>query len=162
MMIEFELENRPKQQPGAKKDKEVAAKVVAELEKIAQRHAGRLTPDDVLAVAKNPRSVLHDHFEWDDSEAAALWRREQARSLIASVRVRYIENDAPSEPLRYFVNVPLKSGEHYMNARVAFADSNLRQIILARAMAELQSMQRRYGEIEELAALWGEFEKIKA
>jgi hypothetical protein len=48
---------------------------------------GRLTPDAVVAAAVDPDSPLHSHFVWDDSEAADLYRIDQARTLIRSVRV---------------------------------------------------------------------------
>jgi hypothetical protein len=48
---------------------------------------GRLTPDAVVEAAADPDSPLHCHFTWDDEEAAALYRVEQARMLIRSVRV---------------------------------------------------------------------------
>lgn len=52
--------------------------------------AGRLTPDAVVADARDPESPLHDAFEWDDREAADRYRTQQARHLISSHRI-YIE-----------------------------------------------------------------------
>lgn len=37
---------------------------------------GRLTPQLVVNAAKNPKSALHSRFEWDDTKAAARYRRE--------------------------------------------------------------------------------------
>lgn len=48
---------------------------------------GRLTPSTVVAEARDSSSVLHGCFEWDDTVAAHRWRIDQARTLIASVRV---------------------------------------------------------------------------
>lgn len=48
---------------------------------------GRLTAEMVLRAASDPKHALHDHFDWDDSEAAHQWRLHQARMLIAQVRV---------------------------------------------------------------------------
>jgi hypothetical protein len=156
----FILKQSAKQQAGIKRNEEVAAEVVDALEKLAIRCGGKLVPDDVVAEARNPRSPLHQHFEWDDSEAAEKWRKEQARSLIASVRVVFIENDKPVEPLRYFINVPVPQQEYYMNAQAAFSDIGTRSIILVRAIADLHALQRRYGELEELASVWGELNKL--
>lgn len=50
---------------------------------------GRLTPEAVLAAAKDPDSPLHGHFEWDDGKAAAEHRLHQARTLIRSVKVEF-------------------------------------------------------------------------
>lgn len=57
------------------------------LQELCDRNGARLTPDAVLADASDPESPLHEHFEWDDSKAAAKHRLDQARSLIRSVKV---------------------------------------------------------------------------
>jgi len=54
---------------------------------IASENNGLLTPDAVVAAAKDKDSVLHDYFQWDGKKAAHAWRIEQARTLIRSVRV---------------------------------------------------------------------------
>lgn len=48
---------------------------------------GRLLPEDVVIAAANPASAMHDHFTWDDTEAAQKCRIAEARVLIRSVRV---------------------------------------------------------------------------
>lgn len=48
---------------------------------------GRLLAQDVVEAARNKASVLHGFFDWDDSSAAEKYRLDQARDLIASVRV---------------------------------------------------------------------------
>ena len=50
-----------------------------------------LTAENLLETAKNPKSPLHEFFDWDDSEAANKWRLAQARILINEVKV-IIEN----------------------------------------------------------------------
>jgi hypothetical protein len=47
-----------------------------------------LDPEEVVRVARNPKSILHDHFEWDDTLAGHQHRVDQARSLIRQVKVR--------------------------------------------------------------------------
>ena len=66
------------------KDRELVAEKLAE---IADLNGGRLTPDLVLDEAKDPNSILHGLFEWDDSLAAHQHRLFQARQIITSVRV---------------------------------------------------------------------------
>lgn len=67
--------------------------VAAALQEIADRNAGRLTPEDVVKEAFDPGHPLHPFFTWDDEEAALERRLEQARSLIRSVRVVFsVEN----------------------------------------------------------------------
>src|SRR4030095_4309006 len=62
---------------------------------------GRLTPDDVVAEARNPDSPLHDQFEWDLERAAmATWIR-QARELITSVKVQILTQSVILHVPRY-------------------------------------------------------------
>jgi len=48
---------------------------------------GNITPDIIIEDAKNPKSVLHDCFEWDLKKAAMEAWRETARRLIRSVTI---------------------------------------------------------------------------
>lgn len=54
---------------------------------LAERNQGRLTPEEVVEVARDPRHPLHGRFEWDDQKAGHAYRLAQARSLIRSVEV---------------------------------------------------------------------------
>lgn len=65
------------------KDRELVAQKLAE---IAETY-GKLTPDLVVREAKDPDSILHGLFEWDDAEAGHQHRLFQARQIITSVRV---------------------------------------------------------------------------
>ena len=61
--------------------------ISAELERIAAKNGGILTPDIIKKEAKSPKSPIHDQFDWDDSVAAEKWRTQQARQLIRSVKI---------------------------------------------------------------------------
>lgn len=74
------------------------------LTKIARQNGGVLKVEDVLAEARDEDSPLHKHFEWDDSEAAELYRRQQARSLIQKCKITLIDSQ-PVE-IRAFVSLP--------------------------------------------------------
>lgn len=74
------------------------------LTKLARQNGGVLKVEDVLAEARDEDSPLHKHFEWDDSEAAELYRRQQARSLIQKCKITLIDSQ-PVE-IRAFVSLP--------------------------------------------------------
>ena len=74
------------------------------LTQMARRNNGVLKVDDVLAEARDENSILHRHFEWDDSEAAEQYRRQQARALIQKCRIQLVET-SPVE-IRAFVSLP--------------------------------------------------------
>ena len=74
------------------------------LEKMARRNGGVLMIDDVLEEAKDEGSILHRHFEWDDTEAAIQYRRDQARTLIQKCRITVLAEE-PTH-VRAFVSLP--------------------------------------------------------
>jgi hypothetical protein len=74
------------------------------LEKMARRNGGVLMIDDVIMEAADASSILHSHFEWDDTEAAINYRRDQARTLIQRCRITILA-DEPTH-VRAFVSLP--------------------------------------------------------
>lgn len=58
-----------------------------ELVRIRKTNNGKLLPDDVVINAADPNNPLHEHFNWDDSEAAMQWRIHTARNLINSIQI---------------------------------------------------------------------------
>ena len=74
------------------------------LEKMARRNGGVLMIDDVIMEAADKSSILHSHFEWNDTEAAISYRRDQARTLIQRCRITLLA-DEPTH-VRAFVSLP--------------------------------------------------------
>lgn len=100
------------------------------LTKLAQQHNGVLTVDDVLNEAQDEGSPLHRHFEWDDSIAAASFRREQARTLIQRCKITLVQ-DEPVE-IRAFVSLPedRESGGGYRLTTTVMNNESLRDELL--------------------------------
>lgn len=95
-------------------EEKVIANRLAQLERDG---GGRLTPEAVVEDAKDEKSPLHRHFEWDDSEAARKYRLGQARDLIRRVKIerrvtyreiptpRYVRDPAADSKEQGYVNV---------------------------------------------------------
>lgn len=96
------------------------------LTKMARQNNGVLQVDDVLEEAKDENSILHKHFEWDDSEAADLYRRQQARALIQRCRIEII--DVEPVEVRAFVSLPAdrNSGGGYRLTTEVVNDATLK------------------------------------
>ena len=100
------------------------------LERLAQQNGGLLMVDDVVEEARDPQSVLHRHFQWDDDKAAEAYRKQQARQLIQKVTVT-IEK-APDVHIRAFVSLSTdqyEGGGYRMTANV-LSDDNLKAQLL--------------------------------
>lgn len=72
-------------------------KALAELE---DEH-GRLTPEAVVKAARSPKSPLHQFFEWSNVKAAEEHRLDQARTLITSVKTKYVTNHYTVKTVTY-------------------------------------------------------------
>jgi len=129
------------------------------------RRRGILTPGIVVEESRPEDAPLHDEFEWDDAIAAQQYREHQARYIIRSVVVEMPNRD--DRLVRAFVSVVPDSdsapkmgvGQVYVRTTDALADEMLRKQVLKRALGELEAWQRRYEDLEELAAL---FQSIEA
>lgn len=100
------------------------------LTKLARRNGGRLMVDDVLAEAKSDSSPLHRHFEWDDTEAADQYRRQQARALIQRCRIQLVETEPVQ--IRAFVSLPTdrENGGGYRLITEVAGDTYLKEEML--------------------------------
>jgi hypothetical protein len=119
------------------------------LEAIRVENGGQLHPQAVVEGARNPKSVLHSHFEWDDKKAAELHRTDQARALIRSIRV--IDDDEVSRPA--FLSIRADDGVGYRTFQDVLTSPDLRQRLLEQAQRDLDSWTARYRELREIVEL---------
>lgn len=100
------------------------------LTKMARQNGGVLKVEDVLEKAKDPESILHKHFEWDDTEAAAQFRKQQARSLIARCKITLVETQPVQ--IRAFVSLPTdrEAGGGYRLTSEVVSDERLKAELL--------------------------------
>lgn len=136
------------------------------LEALRTQHGGHLTPEIVVKDAKAVRSPLHDCFTWDDAEAARLRREEEARYLIRSIRVTFLDTDRPmpSEPVRAFVHIKPErecDNGYYLSIQEALEDDEVRSQLLSRALSEIQSWRKRYEQINQLARIFKAIDKVQ-
>lgn len=112
-----------------------------ELQRIYNAH-GLLVPDVVVKEAADPDNPLHDQFTWDDSEAAAKWRREEAGYLIRKARIVVQRDPDTTHKVRAFVSVLHKGDRGYMPTKRALTEH--RDQVIEQALRDLEAMRRRY------------------
>ena len=135
--------------------------VAARLAKIAALHAGTLTPESVVEDARSAKSPLHDHFTWDDSEASAKWRLEEARQLIRSVRVDITVESRTVSTVRYVRDPSAGPEQGYIETAKLRTDKAL---ALEALRSEMRATQARFERAESLAEaldLKHEFQKLR-
>jgi hypothetical protein len=122
------------------------------LEAIRDKNDGDLTPETIVDAARRRRSPLHKAFEWDDESAADGYRREQARYILRSIKVVYLETeDKEEKTVRAFVR--LSNDEPYQPMIHVLSDPAKAARLLVKARAEMQSWIARYESLEEIAGI---------
>lgn len=136
-----------KWKPGtrAKADPQIAGEVCEKLER-----EGRLTAEELVNVSRPKSAPLHNEFNWNDKEAAELFRQYQARTLIAHLVIA--EEDTGKEPTRAFFCVS-EATSNYDSVQVVIEDVDKLRLLRERALSELIAIQRRYSMIQELDSL---------
>lgn len=154
----FEFAEGARFQKGATQN---AVIVGQHIEMLRQEQKGELTPEDVLADAKNPNSPLHSFFEWDDSAAAEQHRLHQARGLIRSVVAIYTSDDKPAVRARAYVHISEGETSHYREMTHAMSRKDTRKVVLQRAWKELQAWRQRYKDLAEFADLIAVIDEVQ-
>ena len=113
---------------------------------------GLINPADAVKWARrNNNSRLHGMLDWNDTEAGEKWRIAQVRQLIAVHIV-----DATGS--RRFVSLSIDRKHDGSNGYRPIDDvlerPDLREIMVADALAELERVQARYAFVTELAEVW--------
>jgi hypothetical protein len=138
-----------------------------ELEVIANRRGG-LNPSTLLSVAKNPKSCLHDYFDWDDTEAARKWREAQAYDLIRRVKVTIEPAEGKSITVRAFwpikqVDADGTIGQQrgsYMPISDILNDEEAKRQMIENAKRELKSFSIKFRQLSRVTELKGVFQAI--
>ena len=126
--------------------------ILAELEAIEKAH-GIVTPQAVVERARDPGSAMHNRFEWNDGEAAAKYRLEQARQILR-VTVKYV-GDVEKRPITAYCSLSSDrySGGGYRSTIRVLDDAERRGELLEQAKHEARQWAERYKELSELARI---------
>lgn len=84
---------------------------IKELEKIESQY-GALTPENLMKAAADQDALFHSLFTWDDSEAARLYRLQEARHLLNNIEVRVV-HDGTEKRIPVFEVVKRPEGRVY-------------------------------------------------
>jgi hypothetical protein len=131
------------------------------LERLAKRSGGVLLVDEVLAVAADPKCILHKHFQWDDTKAAESFRKMQARQLIQKCVVT-IEK-APDVQVRAFVSMAAdqNSGGGYRMMVDVLSDDDLKAQLLHEMQVALIKWKKQINLLDkETAAIIDKLEEV--
>ena len=120
---------------------------VHELSKKLRRE---VTPRDVKKDAKDPRSVYHDFFEWDNRACGEKYRLWQATQLLGHLKIVYHDELGNEIKVREYVRLvheapathELRAG--YFPRQKAMTNSGLEQQCVEKSIVELESWMNRW------------------
>lgn len=138
-----------------------AESIRAALLAIAEQHGGLLNPIEIVEAARDPDSILHHEFEWDDDAAAHAYRVAQAGALVRRVKLHILR--PAKEPgkvkistTREFQSRPsqrTKEGGYEAVAKI-MADPDKQAELLQRVLRDLKAYRQRYAELFALRDVW--------
>lgn len=138
-----------------------AQKVGEAIERLQKGQNDPLEPSTVVNAARDPASVMHPHFQWDDAIAAEAFREDQARDLVRSLTVDISRSNLEARPVRAFVNVEVGAERGYVSTATAMSSEDLRKQVLSKAFAELESWRARHAELSELARIFSAIDETR-
>lgn len=132
----------------------IRAQCIAALEK-----NGRVTIDRLIDAARQKSHPLHNDFTWNDKEAGIICRREQAREIIASVRVITKTTKMSISSVGY-VRDPRVSGnkQGYVSVATLRDDKDYAQEALDQEVDRVKSLLDRAREFADIVGLREELE----
>jgi Mg2+ and Co2+ transporter CorA len=136
--------------------KAVDPQVVGEqIERLRMKRGGSFDAADLVNEARSKYSPLHDIFEWDDTEAAELYRRQQARHLLSCVvMVSEVQTEEKESVRRVFVSATDDGTRAYTTVSHILSNAELRAKFLKKLHKELEVLQKRCEMYEDIAAMF--------
>ena len=135
----------------------VSAQIAGEIcEKLEQK--GELTAKKLVDISRPEDAPLHRVFNWNDEEAAELYREDQARRMIRCL-ITVPENNTV-ETRAYFNIVSNESEYHSINAILETQDKY--DALMETALKELAAFKKKYAALAKLKPIFDAIEEIGA
>lgn len=118
-------------------------------------------PETIVRAARDPRSVGHRLFEWNDAAAAHEQRLIVARKLYGCLVVEAVTYKR-DKPHVYQVRAIVRGGrdEPYEPIADVMSQPAKREYMLAQALRELQAVRREYSALSELAVVFSAIDSV--
>jgi hypothetical protein len=133
--------------------------VEMELQQLAEESEGLLLPERVVEFARDPETALHSRFTWDDSEAAAKWRLEEARRVI---RMFVTVLEPVETPIKVYVSLESdrRGTGGYRRIEDVLTNGDMRRQLLDQARREFAIWKAKYQTLKELDPVFSAMETV--
>ena len=122
------------------------------------------TPQEIVDIARNPNSVIHNYFQWDDTVAAEEYRKEQAARMERSFVLTKVVDDGEKVEKKVYRLVEVDSSRTSAYTPVVFTLRKEDEYadLLRRAKIELEGFIKRYHSLVELQEIIEDIEMLLA
>lgn len=142
-----------KQGSHIKADPNAAGRMCEELEA-----KGNLTAKSFLDANRPENAPCHNCFNWNDSEAAELYREGQARHIISCLCIK--REDPKQEQQRQFFKIEYES-PRYQSVNVILRSPDSTEALFKTALNELAAFQRKYSALKKLARVFEAIDQVR-
>lgn len=125
---------------------------------------GEKTLEEIVDIARDERSAIHDYFEWDDEVASEEYRKIQAAKMSRSfILVREDKETGKEEKTEFrLVQVDSTRTNTYQPVKFFLQNKDEYQLLLERAKNELQGFRKRYKTLTELEEIFNDIDDLLA
>jgi len=122
------------------------------------------TPQEIVDIARNPNSVIHNYFQWDDGIAAEEYRKGQAARMERSFILTKVVDDGEKVEKKIYRLVEVDSSRTSVYTPVIFTLRKEDEYadLLRRAKIELEGFVKRYHSLIELQEIIEDIELLLA
>jgi hypothetical protein len=147
-----------------------------ELRFIQKQNKGLLDPAKVVDFARDPKTVLHSKFEWDNSKAGELYRIWQARKIISlelvvisrtpkgKIELIADTTEVKGKLVRSYVSLlddrVTDNGKGYRSLVDVLKDPDMREQMLEQARNDMRIFRRKYDSLSELSEVFEAMDKV--
>lgn len=144
--------------------KEQAAVIGPQIEAMAEEGIldtkdERAAAETIVEVARSENHPLHSNagFIWDDARAAHIQRVDHARTMLKSIRVRYVEENRPRTTPAYRIVRPQQKATFARGHNVLHGESAAAVQKAKQSLDELTSWRARY---QPFVTVWKDFARV--
>ncbi len=112
-----------------------------------------ITPDKIIIAAKNKRSELHKCFEWDDTKAGYMYRKEQARNIVQSLIIIPEEVNPNYTFIRAYENVTIGTDKAYVPIGKVLRDEDWRMEVFGEIGKTIENAIRKLESYEDICGM---------
>jgi len=119
-----------------------------EVERIRVKNGGTLSPRQLWESQRDPDSVLHEAFTWDDQVAGEKYRDIESRQIVKNLKVVYVNESQEQASVKAFSSIRTgRTSRVYVETLSAMQDEQTGSEILQEAYNGLVSWRNRWRDL---------------